>query len=400
MLSGKKIIVGITAGIAAYKTNSLVRLLVKSGAEVRVVMTPASSEFVTSLTLATLSKNPVWNSFKSGENGQWNNHVDMGMWGDLMIIAPCTANTLSKMAHGVCDNIMMAVYLSAKCPVWVAPAMDLDMYAHPATKENLKFLEQNGIHILPAGTGELASGLSGEGRMMEPEEITAEIENYFETFRFLEGKKLLITAGPTYEAIDPVRFIGNHSSGKMGFELSRAAAQMGADVKLISGPSSEKIHHPKINKTDVISAAEMHSSCIKYFDKADIIIMSAAVADFTPAIKSKEKIKKKNAAMVIELKPTADILKDLGSRKKKNQILIGFALETENEQTNAQKKLAEKKLDWIVLNSLKDKGAGFGTDTNKITVIGKNNKITKFELKSKREVAFDLLKLISSQIKC
>lgn len=399
MLSGKKIIVGITAGIAAYKTNSLVRLLVKSGADVRVVMTPASSEFVTALTLATLSKNPVWHSFKSNENGQWNNHVDMGMWGDLMIIAPCTANTLSKMAHGVCDNILMAVYLSAKCPVWVAPAMDLDMYANPSTKENLKFLEQNGIHILPAGTGELASGLSGEGRMMEPEEITGEIENYFDTFCFLEGKKVLITAGPTYEAIDPVRFIGNHSSGKMGFELARAAAQMGADVKLISGPSSEKIHHPKIKRTDIVSAAEMHAACLKQADKADIIIMSAAVADFTPITKSNEKIKKKTASMVIELKPTTDILKDLGSRKKKNQVLVGFALETENEQANAQKKLTEKKLDWIVLNSLKDKGAGFKTDTNKITMIGKNNKIVKFELKSKREAAKDILKQISDQKK-
>jgi phosphopantothenoylcysteine decarboxylase/phosphopantothenate--cysteine ligase len=399
MLRGKKIIIGVTAGIAAYKTNFLVRLLIKSGAEVRVVMTPDSLEFVTPLTFSTLSKNPVWHTFKSNENGQWNNHVDLGIWADLFILAPCTANTISKMSHGVCDNILMAVYLSAKCPVWIAPAMDLDMYSNESTQKNLQFLSENGIHILPAGTGELASGLSGEGRMMEPEEILNEVENYFSSFQNLEGKKILITAGPTYEAIDPVRFIGNHSSGKMGFELALAAARMGAQVQLISGPTSQKIHHPNIKLSHVVSAGEMHKACSQNFEKSDIVIMAAAVADYTPVSKAKEKIKKKTAELTIQLKPTVDILREMGSRKKKNQFLVGFALETENEKGNASRKLKEKNLDLIVLNSLKDKGAGFGHSTNKISVIGKNNKMINFELKSKREVAVDILKLIAGEIK-
>lgn len=399
MLRGKKIVVGVTAGIAAYKTNFLVRLLVKSGAEVRVVMSPDSLDFVTPLTLSTLSKNPVWHTFKSNEDGQWNNHVDLGMWGDLFIVAPCTANTLSKMAHGVCDNILMATYLSAKCPIWLAPAMDLDMYANEATKKNIEFLKQSGVTVLPAGNGELASGLSGEGRMMEPEEIVNELNQYFDFFNQLEGKKILISAGPTYEAIDPVRFICNHSSGKMGFELAAAAARMGANVQLIAGPTSEKIHHPNIKQTNVVSAAEMHKACLQHFEKTDIVIMAAAVADYTPIQKSKEKIKKKTAALTIELKPTVDILKEMGSRKKKKQLVVGFALETENERGNANKKLREKNLDLIVLNSLREKGAGFGHSTNKVTVIGRNNKMINFELKSKREVATDILKLIAEELK-
>lgn len=399
MLSGKKIIIGVTAGIAAYKTHFLIRLLVKAGVEVRVVMTPDSLEFVTPLTLSTLSKNSVWHTFKSSSDGQWNNHVELGMWGDLFIIAPCTANTLSKMAHGVCDNILMAVFLSAKCPVWAAPAMDLDMFAHESTKKNSDFLSQNGVTILPSGTGELASGLEGEGRMMEPEEILKEAENYFSSFEILKGKKILVTAGPTYEAIDPVRFIGNHSSGKMGFELALAAARLGAKVHLISGPTNEKIHHPDIKRTNVVSAADMHKNCMTAFEKSDIVIMAAAVADYTPAKKNKEKIKKKANGMTIELVPTVDILKEMGARKKKKQFLIGFALETENERGNANKKLREKNLDLIVLNSLKDKGAGFGHSTNKISIIGKNNKMINFELKQKRDVALDILRTIAAELK-
>lgn len=399
MLTGKKIIIGVTAGIAAYKTNFLIRLLVKSGAEVRVVMTPDSLDFVTPLTLSTLSKNPVWHTFKSNENGQWNNHVDLGLWGDLFLIAPCTANTISKMAHGVCDNILMAVYLSAKCPVWLAPAMDLDMFQNDSTRKNIQQLSDSGVHVLPVGKGELASGLSGDGRMMEPEEIMAELDHYFASFKKLEGKKILITAGPTYEAIDPVRFIGNHSSGKMGFELAKKAAQMGAEVHLISGPTAQNIHHPNIKLTEIVSAADMHKACTKYFAKSDIVIMAAAVADYTPVTKNAQKIKKKTAQLSIQLKPTVDILKEMGTLKKKKQILVGFALETENERGNANKKLREKNLDFIVLNSLRDKGAGFGHATNKISVIGKNNKMINFELKQKREVAFDILQLIAGEMK-
>lgn len=394
MLHGKKIIIGVTAGIAAYKINFLVRLLKKSGAEVRVVMTPDSLEFVTPLTLSTLSKNPVWSTFKSNENGQWNNHVELGAWGDLMLIAPCTANTISKMVHGVCDNILMATYLSAKCPVHIAPAMDLDMYAHPTTQINLDYLKSIGHHVLPVGNGELASGLIGEGRMLEPEEILTSLENFFEYENVLKGKEILITAGPTYEAIDPVRFIGNHSSGRMGFELAKVALFMGAKVHLVAGPTNEKLEHKNLSLIRVTSAHEMHKSCVKLFDKSDIMIMAAAVADYTPIKTSKEKIKKKTNSLVIELKPTVDILKEAGKKKKKKQILVGFALETENEKENALKKLKEKNLDMIVLNSLKDPQAGFGFSTNKITLIGKNNKITKFELKHKRDVAFDIFKAI------
>ncbi len=399
MLTGKKIIIGVTAGIAAYKTNFLIRLLIKSGAEVRVVMTPDSLDFVTPLTLSTLSKNPVWHTFKSNENGQWNNHVELGLWGDLFLVAPCTANTISKMSHGVCDNILMAVFLSAKCPVWLAPAMDLDMFQNESTQKNLHQLSDSGVHVLPVGKGELASGLTGDGRMLEPEEIKVELNHYFASFKKLEGKKILITAGPTYEAIDPVRFIGNHSTGKMGFELAKKAAQMGAEVHLISGPTTQNIHHPNIKLTEITSAAEMHKACSKHFAKSDIVIMAAAVADYTPIQKNTQKIKKKTAELSIQLKPTVDILKEMGSLKKKKQILVGFALETENERGNANKKLREKNLDFIVLNSLRDKGAGFGHVTNKISVIGKNNKMINFELKQKREVASDILQLIAAEIK-
>ncbi|PCJ88080.1 MAG: bifunctional phosphopantothenoylcysteine decarboxylase/phosphopantothenate--cysteine ligase CoaBC [Flavobacteriales bacterium] len=399
MLYGKKILLGITGSIAAYKSATLVRLLTKVGAEVKVVMTPAAKDFITPLTLATLSKKPVVSDFtEDEESGVWNNHVELGLWADLMLVAPASANTLAKMAHGECDNLLMAVYLSAKCPVIVAPAMDLDMYKHDTTKGNLQKLESFGNTIIPAQAGELASGLHGEGRMTEPEEIVVFLEKHFAKNQPLSGKTVLITAGPTYEAIDPVRFIGNHSSGKMGFALAEEAAQLGACVKLVSGPVSLKAENPLIERIDITSAKEMHAKCSEIFSKSDITVMAAAVADYTPEITSAKKIKKENAKPEITLKPTKDILAELGRLKRENQILIGFALETDNELSNANEKLHKKNLDLIILNSLKDAGAGFGHDTNKITVIDKKNNIESFELKGKREVAKDIfakiLKLI------
>jgi len=392
VLSGKKVLLGISAGIAAYKTASLVRLFIKSGAEVKVVMTPASKDFITPLTLSTLSKNPVSSTFydKEDENELWNNHVDLGLWADVMLVAPATANTLSKMANGTCDNLLLATYLSAKCPVYFAPAMDLDMYKHPSTSNSLEKLQDFGNVLIPATSGELASGLVGEGRMAEPEDIVSFIEKDILSKLPLKGKQVLITAGPTYEAIDPVRFIGNHSSGKMGFEIAKAAANLGAEVTLISGPSSQYVQHSFINRIDVTSAEEMYQVAHKHFETTDIAILSAAVADYKPKNVANQKIKKKDTTLEITLEATKDILASLGVLKT-TQFLVGFALETNNEIENAKGKLQRKNLDMIVLNSLQDKGAGFATDTNKVTVIDKNFNETPFELKSKSGVAIDII---------
>ena len=404
VLSGKNILLGISGGIAAYKTASLVRLLIKAGADVRVVMTPNAKDFVTPLTLSTLSKNPVYSNFFDDEpvadasdattkEGMWNNHVELGLWADYMLIAPATANTLSKMANGNCDNLLIAVYLSAKCPVYFAPAMDLDMYKHPSTLASLAALQSFGNKMIPAESGELASGLSGEGRMAEPENIVAFIEADLENQLPLKGKKVLITAGPTYEAIDPVRFIGNHSSGKMGYDIADCAAKAGATVTLISGPTHIKTAESRIHVVNVVSAAEMHDACFSYYDDVDIIIAAAAVADFRPANPASQKIKKSEQKLVVELEKTIDILAEMG-RQKKNQLLIGFALETENEIENAKLKISKKNLDLIVLNSLRDEGAGFGKPTNKITFI--DSKFTEeiMPLKTKEEVAKDILNKI------
>ena len=399
VLSGKKILLGITAGIAAYKTASLVRLFIKSGAEVQVIMTPASKDFITPLTLSTLSKNPVHSAFyeKKEENELWNNHVDLGLWADFMIIAPATANTLSKMANGICDNLLSATYLSAKCPIYFAPAMDLDMYKHESSINNFEKIQSFGNIMIPATSGELASGLIGEGRMAEPEEIVSFIENDMLSKLPLKGNKVLITAGPTYEAIDPVRFIGNHSSGKMGFAIAKEAANLGAEVFLISGPSHQTITHSFVHRIDVTSAEEMYNVAHEYFKDVDIAILSAAVADYKPKNSATEKIKKKDSTLEILLEPTKDILKSLG-KIKKQQFLVGFALETNNELENAVGKLESKNLDIIVLNSLQDKGAGFATDTNKITIIDKNLKKTEFDLKSKTEVAKDIMNEIIKKL--
>lgn len=394
VLGGKNILLGITAGIAAYKTTFLVRLFIKAGARLKVVMTPAAIDFVTPLSLSTLSKNEVLTSFtKEEDETRWNNHVELGLWADLMIIAPATANTLSKMATGNADNFLLATYLSAKCPVYFAPAMDLDMYKHPSTKASIEKLESYGNKMIPAGVGELASGLIGEGRMAEPDEIVAFIEKDIFSQLPLRGKKILITAGPTYEAIDPVRFIGNHSTGKMGYALAERGAEMGAQVILVSGPSNLKAQHSSIETIRVTSTEEMYEAAISYFDGVDIAIAAAAVADWKPVNKAEQKLKKEGEdTMSIVLERTKDILSEMGKRKK-NQILVGFALETENEEENAQGKLERKNLDFIVLNSLNDKGAGFGADTNKVKIISKSD-ILEFELKSKKEVATDILKQV------
>ena len=399
IVSGKKILLGVTAGIAAYKTANLVRLFIKSGAEVKVIMTPAAKDFITPLTLSTLSKNPVHSNFydKEDENELWNNHVELGMWADYILIAPATANTLSKMVNGVCDNLLLATYLSAKCPVYFAPAMDLDMYKHPSTIENLQKLQEFGNKMIPATTGELASGLVGEGRMAEPQEIISHLENDMLSSLPFSGKKVMITAGPTYEAIDPVRFIGNHSSGKMGFEIANEAAKLGAEVYLISGPSQEQVKQPRIHRVDVLNAEEMYQACHQKFPDVDIAIFSAAVSDYSPKNKASEKIKKQDASLQIELEPTKDILASLGAIKE-HQFVVGFALETNNELTNAISKLERKNLDAIVLNSLNDQGAGFGSDTNKITFIDKMKQKVSFELKSKSEVAIDIMNEILKRI--
>jgi phosphopantothenoylcysteine decarboxylase/phosphopantothenate--cysteine ligase len=397
VLSGKKIVLGVSGGIAAYKTATLVRLFIKAGAHVQVIMTPASKDFVTPLTLSTLSKNPVHSTFYNEEddNAQWNNHVELGLWADLMLIAPATANTLSKMVNGNCDNLLIATYLSAKCPVYFAPAMDLDMYKHPSTVASFHTLKQFGDIIIPAETGQLASGLSGEGRMAEPENIIAFLENDLESKLPLRGKKILVTAGPTYEAIDPVRFIGNHSSGKMGFDIAESAANYGADVILISGPTQLNTINPVINLIRVTSAKEMYDACHEYFNSVDVAICAAAVADYKPKFIAEQKIKKTEASLTIELEKTEDILASLG-KIKQNQFLIGFALETENEIENAKLKIQKKNLDLIVLNSLQDEGAGFGKATNKITFIDKDFKVEPMDLKSKELVANDIMNKVIS----
>jgi phosphopantothenoylcysteine decarboxylase/phosphopantothenate--cysteine ligase len=392
ILSGKNILLGITGGIAAYKTTYLVRHFIKAGAHVKIIMTPASIAFVTPLTLSTLSKNPVLSSFtnEEDENDVWNNHVDLGLWADIFVIAPATANTMSKMATGNSDNFLLATYLSAKCPVYFAPAMDLDMYKHPSTQKSFDKLKSFGNIIIPAGSGELASGLVGEGRMAEPEDILSFIEADVLSKLPLINKRVLITAGPTYEAIDPVRFIGNHSSGKMGFELAKVMSRLGAEVTLITGPTKEKISNSLVTLVPITSAEEMYVAAHEYFLNSDVVICAAAVADYKPKNIATQKIKKKETTFNIELVKTKDILASLGAIKKE-QFLIGFALETNNEIENAKVKLERKNLDFIVLNSLQDKGAGFGKSTNKITIIDKDDSLTSFELKSKKDVATDIV---------
>jgi phosphopantothenoylcysteine decarboxylase/phosphopantothenate--cysteine ligase len=395
VLNGKKILLGISGGIAAYKTASLVRLFIKAGAHVQVIMTPASKDFITPLTLSTLSKKPVFSSFydQESENEKWNNHVELGLWADLIVIAPATANTLSKMVNGVCDNLLIATYLSAKCPVYFAPAMDLDMYKHPSTLKSFEKLESYGNTIIPAENGELASGLSGEGRMAEPENILQFLEKDLERKLPLKGKKILITAGPTYEAIDPVRFIGNHSTGKMGFDIAQCAANFGASVILVTGPSHLKIESNLVKVIRVVSAQDMYDACYDYFHDVDVAIAAAAVADYKPKHTAIQKIKKKADGFTIDLEKTKDILAFFGENKK-NQFLIGFALETENEIENAKLKIQKKNLDLMVLNSLQDEGAGFRKPTNKVTFIDKNFNIEPMILKSKEAVAIDILNKI------
>lgn len=393
-LQGKKIILGITGSIAAYKAAILLRLLVKEGAEVQVLITPAGKEFITPVTLSALSGKPVESEFFVNSNGSWNSHVDLGIWADLMIIAPCSANTLGKMANAIADNLLITTYLSAKCPVFIAPAMDLDMYAHPANQRNIDILRSYGNRIIDPASGELASGLYGKGRMEEPEVILAKTVEFFETKQAYSGVKALITAGPTYEAIDPVRFIGNYSSGKMGYALAHELALQGAEVYLVSGPSSQTINHPNIRRIDVTSADDMFRESVQLFPSMDLSIMAAAVADFTPEVQHNQKIKSGNDILTLKLKPTRDIAAELGQLKNSEQFLVGFALETENELENAQKKMEKKNLDLIVLNSLNVPGAGFNTDTNQVKIIDRNNNVISFELKSKQEVAADILSQI------
>jgi len=397
MLRDKKIILGVCGSIAAYKSALLVRQLVKSGAQVKVIMTPAAHAFITPLTLATLSKNPVLTDFTKDKAGQWNNHVELGLWADAFVLAPATANTLAKMAYGLCDGLLLAVYLSARCPVFFAPAMDLDMLQHPSTKKNIEILTSYGNVLIQPGFGELASGLTGVGRMAEPEEIAGQLMEFFSTGKKLKGKKVLVTSGPTHEAIDPVRFIGNHSSGKMGFALAEAFAGQGAEVELVSGPTHQHTRHPHIRVTHVTSAKEMLEACSAYFDRSDITVLSAAVADYKPAEEAPQKIKKQAGNLTLALTKTDDIAATLGRRKNNGQILVGFALETENEEANALKKLESKNFDLIVLNSLNDRGAGFGHDTNKVTIMDGKKKAT-LELKSKKEVAGDIVRAILEKI--
>jgi phosphopantothenoylcysteine decarboxylase/phosphopantothenate--cysteine ligase len=393
MLSGKKIILGVCGGIAAYKSAVLTRLLVKAGADVKIIMTPSAHDFITPLTLSTLSKNPVLTSLEKEKTGEWNNHVELSLWADAMIIAPATANTVAKIALGLCDNLLLATYLSARCPVWLAPAMDLDMLQHPSTKSNLEKIKSFGNTLIDPTHGELASGLTGNGRMAEPEDIFKQIDFFFSTSQKLKGKTVLVTAGPTYEAIDPVRFIGNHSSGKMGFAIAEELAREGANVNLVTGPTDQKTRQPGITVNHVTSAEEMYNACAGVFGQTDITVLAAAVADYRPAVQSTEKIKK-NGSMTLELTKTHDIAASLGKIKQNGQFVVGFALETEKEQDNALKKLESKNFDMIVLNSLKDAGAGFGHDTNKITIIDRQHKMTSFALKDKKAVAKDIVQAI------
>ena len=397
-LSGKHIVLGITGSIAAYNAAILLRGLVKEGAEVQVVMTPAAKEFITPLTMSALSGNPVASEFFSANDGTWHSHVDMGQWADLILIAPATTATLGKMAHGIADNLLITTYLSAKCPVMIAPAMDLDMFRHPANLANIEILKSYGNLIIEPGLGALASGLHGKGRMEEPETIVEEVVKFFSQKKKLLSKHFLITAGPTHEKIDPVRFIGNYSSGKMGYAIANELASCGAKVTLVSGPVEIKNRYPEIKIVQVQSASQMHEQCLRIFPETDGAVMCAAVADFTPENYSEVKLKRGKDDLVIQLKPTRDIAGDLGKIKTSKQILVGFALETNDELINSYLKLQRKNLDFIVLNSMQDAGAGFGVDTNKITIIDKDNTQTFFELKSKTEVAKDIVTKIMSEM--
>lgn len=398
MLQGKKIVLGITGSIAAYKACYLIRGLIKQGAEVQVVITPSGKEFITPLTLSTLTGKPVVSEFFDRRDGSWHSHVQLGLWADAMVIAPASASTIGKMANGVADNMFITTYLSMKAPVFVAPAMDLDMYAHPSTQKNLDTLRSYGNHIIEPGTGFLASKLEGKGRMEEPEKIIEVLDNFFQEQTDLKGKKILITAGPTYEKLDPVRFIGNYSSGKMGIALAEECARRGAEVELICGPVSIKNSHPNIHRTDVESAAQMYKAATEAFPNANAAILCAAVADFTPANVADNKIKREGNKLTLELTPTQDIAKALGEMKKENQVMVGFALETNDEENHAKEKLQKKNLDFIVLNSLQDDGAGFQHNTNKVTLIDKAGE-EKFPLKSKKEVAKDIVNKLVTIIK-
>ncbi len=388
-LKGKKIILGITGSIAAYKSAFLTRLLIKAGAEVQILMTPAATRFISPLTLSTLSKKAVFTEVSAEDS--WNNHVDMGLWADIMLVAPTTATTLAKMSQAICDNIITATYLSARCPVFFAPAMDLDMWQHPATQDNVQRLQSFGNHLIPVGNGELASGLVGDGRMAEPEDIVRLLSDFLQKEQSLSGKTFLITAGPTYEHLDPVRFIGNHSSGKMGMAIAEELANRGAQVKLVLGPSKLSTNHSLIETIRVQSAQEMYEASKKEFDHCDGGVLAAAVADYRPKTVSDKKIKKSGNSLTLELEKTIDIAASLGKVKRKDQLLVGFALETNNEKANAEGKLKKKNFDFIVLNSLNDKGAGFNHDTNKISIIRKDNKIKDFKLKTKKAVAIDIV---------
>ena len=395
MLKGKHIILGITGSIAAYKAAYLLRLLIKQGAEVQVVMTPAGKEFITPVTLSSLSGKPVVSEFFTANTGEWHSHVDLGLWADAMIIAPATASTIGKMAHGIADNMLVTTYLSCKAPVFVAPAMDLDMYAHPSTRHNLDLLRSYGNHIIEPATGELASHLTGKGRMEEPEQIVAVLDRFFDRPQPLAGKRVLVTAGPTYEKIDPVRFIGNYSSGKMGFALAEACAEAGAEVTLVAGPVSLTTSHASIHRVDVESAAEMYRAAVDAYDRADAAIMCAAVADYAPETVSDVKLKRSGDERVLRLKPNPDIAAELGRRKRPGQCLVGFALETNDEESNARLKMEKKNLDFIVLNSLRDAGAGFRCDTNKVTVIGREGEPVEIPCKLKTEVAADIVDILA-----
>ena len=400
MLKGKHIILGITGSIAAYKAAYIIRALVKKGAEVQVVITPAGKEFITPITLSALSSNPVISEFFSNRDGSWHSHVDLGLWADAMLIAPATASTIGKMANGIADNMLVTTYLSCKAPVFIAPAMDLDMFAHPSTQQNLDRLRSFGNHIIEPAEGELASHLVGKGRMEEPDKIIAVLEEFFASRTALEKKKIVITAGPTYEKIDPVRFIGNYSSGKMGFALAEACAQQGAEVTLIAGPVSLTTTHPNIQRIDVESAEEMYQAAMTAFPEADAGILCAAVADYRPEIQAGEKIKRESKGeMMLHLIPNKDIAASLGAIKREGQVLVGFALETNNEATNAESKLKRKNLDFIVLNSLRDAGAGFRCDTNKISIIDRQGETTGYPLKSKQGVAADIVNKLATLLK-
>lgn len=394
MLTGKKILVGVTGSIAAYKTALLIRELVKLEADVKVIMTSASTDFISPLTLSTLSKNPVAIEFVKNNLGEWENHVELGLWADLFIIAPATANTISKMAHGNCDNLLLASYLSARCPVWVAPAMDLDMFTHPTTTHNLNILKQQNVNVIEPTSGELASGLEGKGRMEEPEIIAQLINEHFNQSSILNKKNIIITGGPTFEAIDPVRFIGNHSSGKTGVILADECAKRGANVTLVLGPSNQKVKHPNVNVINVNSADEMLKAVKNVWSKMDVGIFSAAVADYKVEQPAQQKIKKNDDVFTLKLVKNPDILYWAGQNKAKHQYLVGFALETNNEIENAQKKLIKKNLDLLILNSLNDKGAGFKHDTNKVTFVKPNNNLTNFELKPKTQMGIDIVNQI------